>query len=246
MSETAVANKCGMVLDHNLFVEYNKYKRGEGHNRQLVSKILSYYHNDFLTNVGQFAHNGIQITRSYKSALVSSGLKTQSLVELAAMTTYKIILTDGQTHFPYVNIDEGRFNPAITTFYEGEAERGAAKDYLKNLCLGAKKSILLYDHYINSAHDLDGLLKYIIPNAKIQFIFSFDKIDETHRNELLRTHQRLSLKDLGAVPRHHDRYLIIDDSIEVVLTSGFEYLQNQKKEISLVIRPIKSMHGLRD
>ncbi len=245
MKEVAVANKCGMVLDHKLFVEYNKYKQGESHNRQLVNKILSYYHNDFLTNVGQYDHNGIQISRSYRSALANSGLKTQNLVELAALTTYKIILTDEQTNFPFVNIDEGRFNPAITTFYEGDVEREAAKDYLKNLCQGAKKSILLYDLYINSAHDLDGLLKYIIPNAKIQFIFSFDKIDEAHRNELQRTHPRLSFKNLGAVPRHHDRYLIIDDSIEVVLTSGFEYLQNQKKEISLVIRPIKSMHGLR-
>ena len=245
MREEVVARKCGMVLDHRLFVEYDKFKKGESYNKPLVNKILSYYHNDFLTNVGQYDHNGIQITRSYRSALATSGLKNQSLVELAALTTYKIILTDEQTNYPFVNIDEGRFNPSISTFYEGDAERVAAKDYLRNLCQGARKSILLYDLYINSAHDLDGLLKYIIPNAQIQFIFSFDKIDEAHRVELQRTHPRLSFKDLGAVPRHHDRYLIIDDSIEVVLTSGFEYLQNQKKEISLVIRSINDMHGLK-
>ncbi len=245
MSEIAFSSKCGLVLDHNLFVEYIRFKRGEGYNQPLVNKILSYYHNGFLTNIGQFTHNKIQLPQNYRASLAHNGLITQTLVELAALTTYKIILTDGQTHFPYVNINEGRFNPAITTFFEGDAEREAAKDYLKNLCLGAKKSILLYDLYINSVHDLDALLRYIIPDAQIQFIFSFDKIDEAHRNELQRTHPRLSFKNLGPVTRHHDRYLIIDDAIEVVLTSGFEYLQNQKKEISLVIRPIKTMHGLR-
>ena len=245
MKEEVIAKKCGMVLDHHLFVEYDKFKKGEGYNKPLVNKILSYYHNDFLTNVGQYEHNGIQINRSYRAALVTSGLKNQSLEELAELTTYKIILTDGKTNFPFVNINEGRFKSSISTFYEGDEERVAAKDYLKNLCQGAQKSILLYDGYINVAHDLDGLLKYILPNSKIQFIFSFEKIGVDHRNELSTTHPNLRLKDIGGVPKHHDRYLIIDDAIEVVLTSGFEYLQNQRKELSLVIRPIKDMHGLK-
>ena len=245
MREDVAAKRYGMVLDHHLFVEYWKFKRGQGHNQPLVKKILTYYHNEFLTNIGQFEHNGIQIDQSLKNNLVRNGWKRQNLQELAALTTYKIILTDGQTNFPYVNINEGRFMPAVTTFYKEDVERQAAKDYLKNLCQSAKKSILLYDGYINVAQSLDALLNYILPDAKIQFIFPFNKIDATHRNELQRTHPRLSFKDLGGVPKHHDRYLIIDESIEVVLTSGFEYLQNQKKEISLVIRPIKDMHGLR-
>lgn len=245
MREDVAARKYGMVLDHNLFVEYWKFRRGEGYNMPLVNKILTYYHNEFLTNVGQFVHNGVQIDRRLKKELAQNGFVNQNLQELAALTTYKIILTDGHTNYPYVNINEGRFNPAMTTFYAGDMERDAARDYLRNLCYGAKKSILLYDGYINVAHDLDNLLRYIIPNKQILFLFSFAKITEEHRNELQRTHDKLSFKDLGAVQKHHDRYLIIDDSIEVVLTSGFEYLQNQKKEISLVIRPVKDLHGLR-
>lgn len=245
MREDVSSKRYGMVLDHSLFVEYWKFKRGEGFNRALVNKILSYYHNEFLTNVGQFEHNGVELDNRLKSDLVKNGWKRQSLSELAALTTYKLILTEERTDYPYVNIDEGRFSPAITTFYKGDVERGSAKDYLKNLCKSAKRNILLYDGYINVAQGLDALLDYILPDAKIQFIFSFSKIDATHRNALLQTHPRLSFKDIGPVPPHHDRYLIIDDSIEVVLTSGFEYLQNQKKEISLVIRPIKDMHGLR-
>lgn len=245
MRDDVIAKNFGMVLDHNLFVEYNKFIQGEGYNRPLVSKMLSFFHGGFLTNVRQYTENGLQLKTNLKSELVRNGLNNQSLEELAALTTYKIILTDERKQFPYVNIKESRFVPVLSAFYEGDANRVAAKDYLKNLCQGAKKSILLYDGYINVAHDLDGLLKYILPNAQIQFIFSFDKIDVTHRNELQRTHPNLCFKDLGGVSKHHDRYLIVDDSIEVVLTSGFEYLQNQKKEISLIIRPIKDMHGLK-
>ena len=245
MRDEVVARKYGMVLDHSLFVEYWKFRRGEGYNEPLVQKILTYFHNEFLTNVGQFEHNKVQIDRRFKYDLAKNGFISQNLQELAALTTYKIILTEGQTNFPYVNIDECRFKPAITTFYAGDAERQAALDYLRNLCQGAKNSILLYDGYINVAHNLDGLLKYILPNKKIQFIFSHDKIDAAHRAELQRTHDKLMFKNIGGVPPHHDRYLIIDDSIEVVLTSGFEYLQNQRKEISLVIRPVKDLHGLR-
>lgn len=245
MREDVAARKYGMVLDHNLFVEYWKFKRGEGFNKSLVNKIMTYYHNEFLTNIRQFEHNRIQIDGRLKNELAKNGLVSQDLHELAALTTYKIILTDGSTNYPYVNINEGRFNPAMTTFYAGDMEREAAKDYLKNLCQGARKSILLYDVYINKVHNLDNLLKDILPNKQIQFVFPFNKITADHRNELQSTHGRLSFRDLGPVPKHHDRYLIIDDSIEVVLTSGFEYLMNQNKEISLVIRPVRDLHGLK-
>lgn len=245
MRGNVTVKQSGMVLDHSLFVEYCKYQRNEAHNRSLVNKIMSYYHNGFLTNVGQYAHNGIPIKRNTKSMLANNGLTTQSLEELATLTTYKIILTEGQTHFPFVNINEGRFNPAITTFYKGDEERTAAADYLKNLCKGARKSILLYDKFIKSAGNLADLLRYIIPNKQIQLIVPFNKVDDDCRKAIKETHDKLFFVDLGAVPQHHDRYLIVDESIEVVLTSGFEYLQNQRKEISLVIRPVKDLHGLR-
>ncbi len=245
MREDVVARKYGMVLDHSLFVEYWKFRRGEGYNEPLVQKILTYFHNEFLTNVGQFEHNKVQIDRRLKNELAQNGFINQTLQELAALTTYKIILTDGQTNFPYVNVNDNKIKPVIATFYNGDEQRKEAADYLKNLCQGAKKSILLYDKYIKKIPHLEDLLRGIIPNKQIQLIVPFDKIDENCRKSLKVTHDKLSFVDLGAVPQHHDRYLIVDGSIEVVLTSGFEYLQNQRKEISLIIRPVTDLHGLR-
>lgn len=245
MREDVAAREYGMVLDHNLFVEYCKYQRNEAYDRSLVNKIMTYYHNGFLTNVGQYAHNGIRIERNLRSTLARNGLTTQSLEELAGLTTYKIVLTDKQTRFPFVNINEGRFTSALTTFYKGDEERAAAADYLKHLCKEAKKSILLYDKYIKATDNLADLLRYFIPNKQIQLIVPFNKVDDNCRKAMKVTHDKLSFVDLGAVPQHHDRYLIVDESIEVVLTSGFEYLQNQRKEISLIIRPVRDLHGLR-
>lgn len=242
MRQEVAASKYGMALDHSLFVEYWKFKRGEGYNHPLVNKILSYYHNEFITNVGQFEHNNVQIDKRLKDVLERNGLKSQNLLELSAMTTYKIILTENRTNFPFVNIDEGKFSPALSNFYEGDAEREAAREYLKNLCKGAKRSILLYDRFINGMGDLGNLLNYILPNAKIRFIST---INDECKRILSDTHDRLIFESLGGAQPHHDRYLIIDDSIEVVLTSGFEFLQNHKRELTLVVRPLKSMHGLR-
>ena len=92
MRDEVVARKYGMVLDHSLFVEYWKFRRGEGYNEPLVQKILTYFHNEFLTNVGQFEHNKVQIDRRFKYDLAKNGFISQSLQELAALTTYKIIL----------------------------------------------------------------------------------------------------------------------------------------------------------
>lgn len=67
-----------------------------------MNKILSYYNNEFLTNVGQYEHNGIVIIRNYRSSLASSSLTNQTLAELAKLTIYKIVLTEGRTNFHYV------------------------------------------------------------------------------------------------------------------------------------------------
>ena len=243
MRQDVAASKYGMVLDHSLFVEYQLFIQGKNRRSPLLNKILSYYHNDFLSNVGQFDHNKIEINRNYRAWMAKNGFTNQTLEELAKLTTYKIILTEDKTNFPFVNIDEGKFCPALSNFYEGDAERDAAREYLKNLCMGAKRCILLYDRYINGVEKLDELLDYILPNSKIKFISGINEADKT---KLATTHDKLTFEGLGSVRQHHDRYLIIDDSIEVVLTSGFEYLKNKGKEISLVIRPIRSMHGLRD
>ena len=41
-------------------------------------------------------------------------------------------------------------------------------------------------------------------------------------------------------PENHDRYLIIDDKVEIILTSGFYYLNELNKEISYIVRLIDS------
>jgi hypothetical protein len=37
---------------------------------------------------------------------------------------------------------------------------------------------------------------------------------------------------------HHDRYLILDDKMEIILTSGFSYLSTVDKEFTYIVRPV--------
>lgn len=43
----------------------------------------------------------------------------------------------------------------------------------------------------------------------------------------------------GALYRHHhDRYLLIDRQMEIVVTSGIDYLFDNDKECTLIFRPL--------
>jgi hypothetical protein len=35
---------------------------------------------------------------------------------------------------------------------------------------------------------------------------------------------------------YHDRYLLIDNQIEIILTSGFDYLFDENKEFTYIVR----------
>ena len=72
MRQDVAASKYGMVLDHSLFVEYQEFMQGKRPKSPLVNKILSYYHNDFLSNVGQYDHNNIKISRSFRASLAKN------------------------------------------------------------------------------------------------------------------------------------------------------------------------------
>ena len=38
---------------------------------------------------------------------------------------------------------------------------------------------------------------------------------------------------------HHDRYIVIDNKMEIILSSGFMYLELTGKELTYVVRPVQ-------
>ena len=39
---------------------------------------------------------------------------------------------------------------------------------------------------------------------------------------------------------YHDRYLVLDDKLEIILTSGFDYLVKTEKEFTYIVRPVST------
>ena len=46
------------------------------------------------------------------------------------------------------------------------------------------------------------------------------------------------------LPEYHDRYLVVDDKIEIILTSGFDYLIRNEKEFTYIVRPVSRQRFL--
>lgn len=42
------------------------------------------------------------------------------------------------------------------------------------------------------------------------------------------------------LPEYHDRYLVLDDKLEIILTSGFDYLVKTEKEFTYIVRPVST------
>ena len=58
--------------------------------------------------------------------------------------------------------------------------------------------------------------------------------------DMLRTHcEKWTFID-RTLPEYHDRYLVLDDKLEIILTSGFDYLVKTEKEFTYIVRPVST------
>ena len=93
----------GVVVDDDLFREYHKFQNGEEFNHKKIKMLLHYFKTRLVSNVKQYEDNEVELPANLKSQMVHSGLRRQSLEELAEnCTLYKIILSSTKDTFPYV------------------------------------------------------------------------------------------------------------------------------------------------
>jgi len=91
--------------------------------------------------------------------------------------------------------------------------REKAISHIKTLC-GKAENVCLYDKYITRRgreRDNDHILRIIAS---------------------LFPEKKMNISD------HHDRYLIIDNKMEIILTGGFSTLLDTSKEFTYIVRPV--------
>jgi len=245
----------GIVISDELFKEYHKFIGGsfkdelpneeQKCNTEVVTSMLRYFKNNWFTNYSQYVRTGAVMSVKLKNQLFHSKLKNKTLQELAATSDYKIILNDqGKTDFPYVDIfvdDESIVNSLTATFKNGN-DRSKAKEHIKELCSKAR-DIIIYDKYIKKQYQENlNLLKYILPIRKID-IHCVSSHFDTMINDLKSFCDKWNFIDVTIMGRnnHHDRYLVIDNKIEIILTSGFDHLAKNEDDFTYIVREIKEI-----
>lgn len=239
-----------VVLDDSLYKQLHNYRHnivGE-FSQDLISKIHRYAGNGVLTNLRQIDECKLEIDDALRKVLSYQKNKKADLPELAKDAFYKIILTDDNSKkdFPYVNIREDLIRPVLGGFFKANVSRKKGIAHLKALCSKGKEFII-YDTYLSKEGNVTAnasILDEILPSGRnITITYQSRAGDkDAHFSEDLiaalkvNTDKRYVFED-KMLPEHHDRYIIVDNKVEIIITSGFDYLHKISKEVSYIVRP---------
>lgn len=238
-----------VALDDALFKEYNAFKVSGGDktvSKDKIARILRFSGGDILTNHAQYVRLGLPMSDTLKSALMKDTKnKSKCLEELVKATEAKIILTDDRSKkkYPYVDIDGDEIDMVLGGFLLRGVSRDKATEHIKNLCADAR-TLVIYDRYFSGSPAKNasnvGTLTEILPkNRKLDIVYHKDTHECHITNECIARINTIApdwnLHD-KILPDHHDRYLVVNDKIEIILTSGFDHLSTPAKEFSYIIR----------
>lgn len=221
------------VLSDQLQEQYCNFKEGKVYDRSLIENLLHYYKPSILTNTSQLRRIGKSMSPQLETTLRKSGFTTQSLKDLAQNTVYKIILCTDEDKYPYVNINGDKIENNLTACFFKRESRLKAIEHITALCRKAKR-ICVCDKYSFQNNDNIELLKDILPLKDLTIVYD----SQYMTIDLLQKHcEKWTFSD-RTLSEYHDRYLVIDDKLEIILTSGFDYLVKTEKEFTYIVRPV--------
>lgn len=233
----------GLVLSDELQEVYLDFKEKRDFDQVIVRQLLHYYKGSFLTNTAQMTRLGRKMSPSMEQQLRSAGFTTQTLDELAGKTVYKIILSTGNNTFPYVNIYGDTIENNLTGCFMRGVRRDKAIAHIQALCKKATR-ICIYDKYITkegserrNQENLNSVAA-LWPNKSLCIVYQDGHLKDSDVNFLKGKCVKWTFEKRFDIPEHHDRYLIIDDKIEIILTSGFSSLSDIDKEFTYIVRPV--------
>lgn len=245
----AASNPDQLVLDDSLFILYMWFNSGMDVNtlhkntRKNLFAVLSKIKLPVAFNTDQIRRHKKFLRKILPAETLTGMLAAGSagtLEDTALDTVHGIILTRKTTNLPYVNIHD----PDIDTNFSITVTAGQSRNSIvHHIAKLAKKAIKLhlYDKYLDSKFKkipFVDLLQYT--SADIVCHGENKKMARELRKYLARNHvQKTVIHVSHSYHTMHDRYLIIEyptHSYEIILSSGFEYLFSDRKEITCVFR----------
>ncbi|CAK0766440.1 conserved hypothetical protein [Gammaproteobacteria bacterium] len=226
-----------VALDDRLLSEFYAFKHGQLHDVATLEKLLHLYKPPHITNVDQLKRIGIE-DRGLRQSLAASNLINQSVEELASLTTYKLLLSTTSTTFPHVNIYNDSLGNHYTITCKPGDPRTKAHNQIRALMADAK-DILIYDRFMKEQWDSTKKIFTLVPKKPLTLIFA-NSLDQDHKKQVKTICPNWKVKEdrLNTYVNHHDRYILIDRKMEIILTSGIDYLFDITKESHIIFHTI--------
>lgn len=212
-----------------------------------LKKFLK-YNRPFITNKSQLdrllADKKVlqsQFDRLYPQVSKLQSLNSLSLEDLSKHTNLGVILTDDQdeTTLPYFNINkQDQLDIQYTLSLKAQDNRSYLKNYLKHVFLNANE-VAFYDKYIEDKSELDEFLELFPKEKRLKVLYPDDFKEQTRVKIQKISNQWSVVKNKVHSNKLHDRYIRIDSKIEIMLSSGIEFIFNVNKDLTCVFRCTK-------
>jgi hypothetical protein len=235
----------GCVLDDSLLKEFWAFQRGNSYNAAVVEKLLRLYHPPYLSCNRQLVNCGID-DEDLKQGLMATGYVNQTLEELSQETLYKVVLTD-QASDPskgYFNIADSSSNK-LGKYYSLTAKKNEPRthlhDYLRKLLIDAN-NVILCDQYFDENFSRTKALFSLMPTTATTNVYFVHSLQSKTQQLLKSSFHHICYKKYGGrdFDNLHDRYIVIDKRIEVIITSGIDHLfdSHLTKECTIIVRQV--------
>jgi len=233
-----------IAISCELLEQYFAYQKGEisKYNKEEIANLLKYI---MPLTIGKYQKERLnlsdELVKMYADGSIMKFRNYNKEDNLIKNTELKIMLTNNKNEYPYINVNDDIIKTKYSgTFYK-EDNRNKAEKHIKVLLENAN-NIFIYDNHISKPNVFIGFKDFfneLVPRKQLNIYFPQNRqFTQQQKVELLNIYNQWEFKIDRQFQRYynsHDRYLIIDNKIELIFTSGIEYLFDDGKDFTYII-----------
>lgn len=234
-----------LAIDDILAEELCKFRVNQQCDIDMVERTLHYYKGFPIFTKGYFDKYYTDKNIQRNLAQSNSSINWDSIETISKGTIYKVILSSQKNvNFPYISIYDDKIENNFTATFMKD-DRQKAKEHLKALLENAK-CIFVYDVNLfknNVWKSFIDFAQQCFPNKQLNIFYPQSIVaGQNIQSQCSQIVQNNSQWSFSPDRTHqnftnlHDRYLIIDNKIEIILTSGIDNLIDDSKDFTYIVR----------
>ncbi len=234
-----------LAIDDILAEELCKFRVNQQCDIDMVERTLHYYKGYPIFTKGYFDKYYTDKNIQRNLAQSNSSINWDSIETISKGTIYKVILSSQKNvNFPYISIYDDKIENNFTATFMKD-DRQKAKEHLKALLENAK-CIFVYDVNLfknNVWKSFIDFAQQCFPNKQLNIFYPQSIVaGQNIQSQCSQIVQNNSQWSFSPDRTHqnftnlHDRYLIIDNKIEIILTSGIDNLIDDSKDFTHIVR----------